>query len=117
MTWKRHSPADAAAKLRQADELLQQGKKQREIANILGISAMTYHRWRRAHAGDSGAAADPSTRKPEVGFTGEQRNGNRDFVWENTQLRKLVIDLLLEKLNLQDALNGPKAGRRTKHSP
>jgi putative transposase len=115
MSRERHSPGEVAAKLSQADELLEQGKTQREIAKILGISVMTYHRWRTARAEDSGDAATLSPRKPEAGLLGDRRNDDRDLELENTRLRNLVVDLLLEKISLQDALSGAKAGRRTKH--
>ncbi len=47
---KRHSAAEIAAKLSQAAELATQGRNQIEIAEALGISVMTFHRWRKAMA-------------------------------------------------------------------
>src|SRR3974390_1625424 len=61
MTGTKHSPAEIAAKLRQADELAAQGKRRSEILRVLGISQMTYHRWRKAR---SSAARPPEPRTP-----------------------------------------------------
>jgi transposase-like protein len=44
---KKHSKAEIAAKLVQADDLATQGMLQREIARTLGVSPMTLHRWRK----------------------------------------------------------------------
>jgi transposase len=48
MSGKRHSADEIAVKLRRANEMMKEGKGQAEIAKALGISIMTYHRWRRA---------------------------------------------------------------------
>ena len=47
---RRHSKAEIAALLAQANEMATQGKAQNEIANALGISVMTLHRWRKVLA-------------------------------------------------------------------
>jgi transposase-like protein len=99
MTRKRHSPAETAAKMRQADELLLQGKTQREVAHIIGVSAMTFHRWRKAQSADA--------RTPLAGGDFSPLDGSErisELQRENFQLRKLVTDLLLEKLELEEAL-------------
>ncbi|WP_461369477.1 helix-turn-helix domain-containing protein [Candidatus Darwinibacter acetoxidans] len=44
---KRHTSDEIAAKLRQADDLAALGHGQRQIARALGVSTMTYHRWRK----------------------------------------------------------------------
>jgi hypothetical protein len=41
---RKHSKAEIAAKLAQADNLAVQGKLQTEIADALGVSVMTLHR-------------------------------------------------------------------------
>jgi DNA invertase Pin-like site-specific DNA recombinase len=48
---KRHSRAEIATKLAQANDLSTQGKLQSEIARTLGVSVMTLHRWRKAPPG------------------------------------------------------------------
>jgi hypothetical protein len=47
-TKRKHSSAEIAAMLAQANEMAAQGKLQSEIAETLGISVMTLHRWRKA---------------------------------------------------------------------
>jgi transposase-like protein len=98
---RRHSAGEIAAKLRQAAELAAQGKSQLDIARALGISMMTYHRWRKAQRGQS---------KPESAKSGgaTQIDGLRA---ENEQLRRLLVDLLLEKASLEQALRNQALGR------
>ena len=45
---KRHSAMEIESKLEQADILSSEGQTQNEIAKALGISVMTFHRWRKA---------------------------------------------------------------------
>jgi|SRR5690242_16934660 len=44
---KKHSPDEIEAKLRQADQMVAQGRRQQDIAKALDISVMTFHRWRK----------------------------------------------------------------------
>ena len=48
---KRHSRVEIATKLAQATDLATQGRSQREIAHMLGVSVMTLHRWRKVPPG------------------------------------------------------------------
>jgi hypothetical protein len=43
---KKHSKAEIAVKLAQANDLARQGELQRQIARTLDVSVMTLHRWR-----------------------------------------------------------------------
>src|SRR5215813_8343187 len=54
---KRHSRAEIASKLAQANDLATQGKLQSAIARTLGVSVMTLHRWRKASQGPQPAHA------------------------------------------------------------
>jgi putative transposase len=47
MVGKRHASDEISAKLAQANELAAKGKTQREISKALGVSIMTYHRWKK----------------------------------------------------------------------
>jgi len=96
---KRHSETEIAAKLQQADTLATQGKTQREIAKALGISVMTFHRWRKSHPQRS-APPSPSYPLP----AGGRQNRAAALETENARLRKLVADLLLEKMRLEEEL-------------
>ena len=57
---KRHSRAEIATKLVQANDLATQGKLQSEIARTLGVSVMTLHRWRKAPPGPRPALCFPT---------------------------------------------------------
>jgi putative transposase len=101
MKSRRHSPAEISAKLERAAALAADGKVQSDIAKMLGVSVMTLHRWRK-HDRDTEAVSD-------TGDGHATRNGHEhaDIVarlqMENRQLRRLVTDLLLEKVSLEEA--------------
>jgi putative transposase len=97
---KRHSRAEIATKLAQANDLATRGKLQSEIARTLGISVMTLHRWRQA----------PPPRPTDPDRT---RRGGRiaEVQLENSRLRRLVTDLLLEKIRLEEAAQRQKSPR------
>jgi len=95
MTKKRkHSKAEIAAKLAEAEDLATQGKLQSEIARALGVSVMTLHRWRKLPSPVSNGSSQidqmPQTRIAELQL-------------ENSRLRRLVTDLLLENMRLEEA--------------
>jgi len=82
---KHHSRVEVATKLAQANDLARQGKPQSEIARTLGIGVMTLHRWRR-QASQSMQGHDTLA----------------ELELENSRLRRLVTDLLLETIKLKD---------------
>ena len=106
MKARRHSPAEISAKLEQAEALAANGRVQSEIAKALGVSVMTLHRWRKLDH----LAAPALPAASEAGHGAER--GRADIVaelqMENRRLRKLVTDLLLEKIKLEEAA-GPRA--------
>ena len=53
MPKKRFTPEEINGKLRHADVLLGQGKKVAEIVKVLGITEVTYFRWRQEFGGMS----------------------------------------------------------------
>ena len=91
---KRHSRVEVATKLAQANDLATQGKLQSEIARSLGVSVMTLHRWRKG-------ASQPDR-------TPSGRTRLAELQLENSRLRRLVTDLLLEKTKLEEAAQGQK---------
>jgi putative transposase len=104
---KRHSRVEIASKLAQANDLARQGKLQREIARTLGVSVMTLHRWRKAPPGPQPAlVATHDTGQSDRTPAG----GNRiaELQLENSRLRRLVTDLLLEKIKLDEAAQSQK---------
>ena len=108
---KRHTQAEIAHLLNEAQEMALAGKSQSDIARALGISVMTYHRWRkvhgRNHAGSFRSAVRPAAPEAET-------QPIRELRVENLRLRRLVADLLLEKTSLQEALQ--RRGRSTAQS-
>jgi putative transposase len=108
-TRQRHTEAQIATKLAMADEMAAQGRLHGDIAKSLGVSLMTYHRWRKARG-------VPVRLAPRTATGREQASQIRELQHENSRLRRLVADLLLEKVKLEEDLRGnrfdfQKAGR------
>jgi putative transposase len=104
---KRHTNAEIAAKLAHADDLAGQGKLQTEIARTLGVSVMTLHRWRKI-----ARIADAPTEVTSPSGPENEEDGRRiaELEQENSRLRRLVTDLLLEKMRLEEATKGQIPG-------
>jgi putative transposase len=101
---RKHSKAEIAAKIAQADDLAAQGMLQREIAPMLGVTAMTLHRWRKARpepAGPAEIARFEHELAPHKSAT--------ELELENSRLRRLVVDLLLEKAELEERARGSRS--------
>jgi putative transposase len=94
---KRHSVAEIETKLARANDLATQGKLQSEIARTLGVSVMTLHRWRKAPPG-------PKTALVAIHPDRTRGGGDRiaELQLENSRLCRLVTDLLLEKIKLEE---------------
>ena len=92
MPRKGFRPEEIIAKLREADVLLGQGKKVAEVVEALGVSEVTYYRWRQEYAGMSVPRA--------------RRLKELERERENTRLREAVADLTLDKMILQEAGRG-----------
>ena len=129
MTGTKHSPAEIAAKLRQADEMVAQGKRRSEILRALGISPMTYHRWRkdrsiaspqpepRASAPSDAPASSGPSKIDAASFAAlsprEQINAFQELQRENVRLRELFTDALLEKIKLEEEFRALRAAQAT----
>ena len=90
MPRKGFRPEDIIAKLREADGVLGQGKKVAEVVKALGVSEVTYYRWRQEYGGMSVS----------------QAKRLKELERENARLRKAVADLTLDKMILQEAGRG-----------
>jgi len=53
MPKKRYRPEEIIGKLREADVLISQGKKVVEVIKALGVTDVTYYRWRQEYGGMS----------------------------------------------------------------
>ena len=116
---KRHTSAEIAAKLGEAATLGAEGHTQREISQALGVSVMTFHRWRKAQPEmlKSRVPAEPEPRRiiPIANHSEAQRRGRiAELQLENTRLRRLVTDLLLEKMRIEDDAERYRGGAALK---
>ena len=104
---KKHSRQEILLKLGQAEELARAGKSQVEICKALGVSVMTFHRWRKRQLrrGEIKPAPTVAIKPPTVvpATLAEARRVVEELTIENRRLRKIVTDLLLEKMKLEEA--------------
>jgi putative transposase len=105
MAGRRHASEEIAAKLAQANELAVKGKTHREISKALGVSVMTYHRWKKMMSAEDGRGrvrqSIPESRS-ENESSAEIDERLKRLERENTRLRWLVTDMLLEMLKRDD---------------
>jgi hypothetical protein len=109
MAKRKHFPAEIASLLARAEGLGRQGQLQSEIARTLGVSVMTLHRWRKAQVSRSSQSVTPD----ETDIDPLARIS--DLKIENARLRKLVTDLLLEKMKLEEAAQEPSQPKTRKN--
>jgi putative transposase len=113
---QRHTPSEVAGKLALADDMAAQGRLHGDIAKSLGISVMTYHRWRKARMPVQPAVMPVAVmERTDPLLEREQMNQIRELRLENLRLRRLVTDLLLEKDKLEEGLRMVTAYRRPVH--
>jgi transposase-like protein len=90
MPRRRYKPEEIVAKLRQVDVLVSQGSAMADAIRQIGVSEVTYYRWRREFGG----------------LKSDQVKRLKDLELENSRLRKAVSDLTLDKLILTEAARG-----------
>ena len=90
MSRKRHKPEEIVAKLRQVDVLLAQGHTVADAIRSIGVTEVTYYRWRNEYGG----------------LKSDQIKRLKDLETENARLRRAIADLTLDKLILQEAARG-----------
>jgi transcriptional regulator with XRE-family HTH domain len=103
---------EIAAKLHRADQMATDGMLQSDIARALGVSVMTYHRWRagRTASAKASAASVAEVTQQIARTVDREQAGELDRLRiENGRLRKLLTDLLLEKARLEETLS-PRVG-------
>jgi hypothetical protein len=106
---KKHSRQEILLKLDQAGELVRAGKSHVEVCKVLGVSVMTFHRWRKlpmvAKAKIDGSTIVPEQRiRPEPLSVADMGRLLEELTIENSQLRRIVTDLLLEKMKHEETV-------------
>ena len=90
MARKRHTAEEIVAKLRQVDVLVSQGKSVADAVRAIGVTEVTYYRWRQEFGG----------------LKSDQVKRMKDLEAENARLRRAVSDLTLDKMILAEAARG-----------
>ena len=90
MPHKRYKPEEIVTKLRQVDVLTSQGQSVAEAIRQIGVTEVTYYRWRQEFGG----------------LKGDQIRRMKALEQENARLRRAVSDLTLDKLILTEAAKG-----------
>ena len=90
MAKKRFKPEEIVAKLRQVEVLQGQGSSVADAVRQIGVTEVTYYRWRREYGG----------------MKTDQFRRLKELEKENLRLRRAVSDLTLDKLILAEAARG-----------
>jgi transposase-like protein len=90
MAKKRYRPEEIVAKLRQVEVLQSQGMAAADAIRQIGVSEVTYYRWRKEYGG----------------MGADQLKRLKELEKENQRLRRAVSDLTLDKLILSEAAKG-----------
>ena len=90
MARKRHTAEEIVSKLRQVDVLMAQGGLVADAVRAIGVTEVTYYRWRNEYGG----------------LKGNQVKRLKELETENSRLRRAVSDLTLDKLILAEAAKG-----------
>lgn len=87
MPKRTYKAEEIITKLREAEVRLSQGVTVAEVIWLLGISEVTYYRWRKEYGG----------------MQVDQARRLKELEKENARLRKAISNLTLDKLILQEA--------------
>ena len=90
MPRKRHKPEEIVAKLRRVDVLVSQGQSVADAVRGIGVTEVTYYRWRQEFGG----------------LKTDQVKRMKELEAENARLRRAVSDLTLDKMILAEAARG-----------
>ena len=90
MPRKRHTAEEIVAKLRRVDVLVSQGQSVADAIRQIGVTEVTYYRWRQEFGG----------------LKSDQVKRLKELEAENARLRRAVSDLTLDKLILKEAARG-----------
>jgi len=87
---KRYKPEEIISKLREAEVLLAEGISVGEVVRRLGVTQVTYYRWRKEYGG----------------MKIDQAKRLKDLEKENARLKRLLADAELDKSILKEAAAG-----------
>ncbi len=87
---KHFKPEQIIKKLREAEVLFSNGELVEQVCRKLGISDVTYYRWRKEYSG----------------MKVEQAKRLKQLEQENSRLKKLVADLSLDNSILKEVTKG-----------
>ena len=90
MARKSCKPGEVVAKLRQVDVLRGQGMAMVDAIRQIGVSEVTFYRWRKEYGG----------------MKADQLKRLKELEKENQRLRTAVSDLTLDKMILAEAARG-----------
>jgi transposase-like protein len=90
MLRKRHTSEEIVAKLRQVEVLTAQGRPVAEAIRSIGVTEVTFYRWRTEYGG----------------LKGDQVKRLKELEAENARLRRAISDLTLDKMILAEAARG-----------
>ena len=90
MSKRSYKPEENVAKLRQVDVLHSQGSTIADAVRQIGVSEVTFYRWRKEYGG----------------MKTDQLKRLKELDKENERLRRAVSDLTLDKLILKEAAKG-----------
>ena len=90
MARKRYTTEEIIRKLREADVLLGQGQAVAEVVRQMGVTSVTYYRWRNEYGG----------------LRIDQVKRLKQLETENTRLKRAVADLTLDNQILKEAAEG-----------
>ena len=90
MPKKRHTPEQIIAKLREAEIEISKGQPVPVACRKIGVTEQTYYRWRKEYGG----------------LRLDQAKRLKELERENARLKRLVADLSLDKVMLEEVARG-----------
>ena len=90
MPKKLYTPEQIINKLREAEVLLNQGNNIGVTCKKIGVSDVTYYRWRKEYGG----------------MRVDQAHRLRELEQQNSRLKRVVADLVLDNAILKEAARG-----------
>ncbi len=90
MKGKKYTAEQIVTKLREAEVLLSKGQTLGEVCRQMGITDVTYYRWRKEYGG----------------LRVDQAKRLKGLEVENTRLRKVIADLTIDNAILKEASRG-----------